>query len=199
MHETSEKVEEFRERVRSKYPRQKENNFRIPWYVLVVNALLIVYILFMFSRREERDNQEGAVILYRNVEYRLTFVRDRTSGESLAALSLRARGEGRVSTRFREALASIEFYQGGRRVAGEKIGGGVTMLDLSSGETRTYVAPVPVEDIRSYSRTPGAAMTPAKRSLVSLEARHMPLTALLTINTDEAVATMFDYRFYEVE
>ncbi len=199
MKETSEKVEEFKARVRSKYPRQKEHSFKIPWYVLVVNMLLIVYILFVFSRREERESQGGTAILYRNIEYRLSFIKDRTTGESLAALSLRSQGPGRLTMRYREALGTLEFYQGKSRVAVEKIGGGVNMITLEPGETRTYTATVPVNDIRTFSQAPCAVMVPAKRSLVSLEARHLPLTARLIINTDDAVASIFDYRFYEVD
>lgn len=197
MPEISPKVEEFKERVRSRYPRRKEPNFRIPWYVLVVNMLLIAYILFIYGRRPS-DDEPGTTIIYGGAEYRLSIVRDASSGEKIAALTVRNIIEGNNTLSYEHAVATIEFIHGKKSVIAEKIGDGITHITFSAGEVRTFIVPLAIDRLFEYAKTNKDTSSTRKRSLISLEAEYFPYSARLTIHTALPVMSIFEYRLYGV-
>lgn len=198
MAEISPKVEEFKERVRSKYPRRKEPNFRIPWYVLVVNMLLIAYILFIYGRRPAED-ESGTILQYSGAEYHLSIIRDTGTGEKIASLTVRNLLNGNNSLAFETHLASLEFYHGKNLVASEKIGDGINILAFKSGEIRTFVVPLPLGKLVEYAQSRNNTSARKKRSLITVEPDYFPFSARLTIHLRVPVASIFEYRVYGVK
>jgi hypothetical protein len=198
MPEISHKVEEFRERVRSKYPQRKEPNFRIPWYVLVVNMLLIAYILFIYGRRPT-DDECGTIIHYGGAEYQLAILSDASTGEKIASLTIRNLINARNTLTFRNNPANIEFYHGKTLVASEKIGDGITSLVFDTGEIRTFIVPIPLQKLAEYAKTNRDRTAKKRRSLITLEPEYFPFSARLTIYTASPVVSIFDYKLFGVK
>ncbi len=195
MAEISPKVEEFRERIRSKYPRRKEPNFRIPWYVLVVNMLLIAYILFIYGRKPS-DDESGTTLQYDGAEYHLSIVREAGSDEKIASLTVRNLLNDKNTLVFANAIASLEFYHGKNLVDSEKIGDGITTMVLNPGEFRTFVVPIPLGKLIEWAKNLNGSSARKKRSLISVEPDYVPLSAWLTIHSRIPVTSIFEYRVY---
>ncbi len=198
MSEISPKVEEFRERVRAKYPRRKEPNFRIPWYVLVVNMLLIAYILFIYGRKPAED-ESGTTLQFNGAEYHLLVVREAGSDEKIASLTVRNLINTKNNLVFVNAIASLEFYHGKKLVASEKIGDGINSMAFNPGEFRTFVVSIPQGKLIEYAKSRNDLSARKKRSLISMEPDYVPFSARLTIHLRMPVASIFEYRVYGVK
>jgi hypothetical protein len=200
MAETSDKLEEFKERVRSRYPHSRpQGRLGVPWYILVVNVLLIGYILFIYGRQSTRDEAAGAMIQYRNIEYRLTIIKERDSGERMITVATRALGQGSVTARYAGPVATVEFRHGNSAIASVNLGEGAGTLAFKGGEMKTFVESYPLLPLVKYAAANPGSLQPKKKSLISTEARHLPMSLMLTVHTDDPVSTSVDYKFYEVD
>ncbi|MCX7679625.1 MAG: hypothetical protein N2316_10460 [Spirochaetes bacterium] len=196
MQEISPKVEEFKRRVREKYPRRSEPNFRIPWYILVVNMLLIAYILYIYTRRQSDDPYQ-VTLQYGGAEYHLSIIRDVTTGDKIASLAVRNLMNNYLSLRFDPYLASLEFYHGKKMISSEKIGDGITSLVCGKGESRTFTIPVPLHKLIEYARRENEKSGKRKKSLITVEPNYFSYTVRLIVHTGIPVATIFEYRIYD--
>lgn len=196
--EISPKVEEFKERIRAKYPRRKEPNFRIPWYVLVVNMLLIAYILYIYGQKPS-DEPYSTTLQYEGVEYHLSIIKDTTSGEKIAHLTVRNLHKSDVTILFNNRIASLEFCHGKNVVDRGEFGQGINSLVVGNGEMKTFVMPISLNALFEYAKKTDHAIVNKRKSLFTVEHSYFPFTARFTIHTRVPVITIFEYRIYEVK
>ncbi len=198
MAEISPKVEEFKERVRSKYPHRQEPNFRIPWYVLVVNMLLIAYILFIYGRKPS-DDESGTTLWYGGAEYHLSIIQDTGSTEKIASLTVRNLMNGNNVLTFDSYLASLDFYHGKYPVASEKVGDGISILAFNAGELKTFVVSIPMGTLIKYAKSRNDASARKRRSLLSMEPDYFSYSARLTIHSRVPVTSIFEFKVFGVK
>ena len=200
MSETSAKLEEFKERVRSRNPgNTPQSRFRIPWYILIINILLIAYIIFVFSRRGDQENRRETLIEYGGTEYHFIISRDTDGNDYLFTLTTRSITEKTIRLDFNQSMAEIGLYRGTTKLTSIELGRGVKDLELRQSEMRSFTGRIPGSTIRIIAAENQGLAEPVRRSLVMAEERHIPVIVRLTINTKSPVSTVFNFKLYGVD
>ena len=200
MPETSIKLEEFKERMRSRHNRNSpQSRFRIPWYILIVNILLIAYIIFSFNRRGDQETRKEALIEYGGVEYHFVISQETDGNDYILTLATKSLLEKTILLGFQESVAAVGLYRGERELSRIEMGRGVNKVELRHAEMRSYTGRIPGSTVREIAADNSDMIQPVRRSLVMTDERHIPVTVKLTINTKPSISTIFNFKLYGIK
>lgn len=190
--ETSEKVEEFMERARSRYARNTlEKKKRFPRFLIVINVLVVILVLYLYLTGNPVKTYFKTNMNMGGVNYNVSLSRESRSGKLIFRVTLASRSEGPVTVPFDDrGAACLTLFYGQREILGRCAGGKIREVVLRKNDTRTFAAFLQRNDISSTLKAQfGEKPFMEHRRFFNPGKTLIPLRAVVTINTGGGVSS----------
>ena len=199
--ETSEKVDEFMERARSRFARETpEKKKRFPRFLIAVNTLVILLVLYLYLTGDPTKTYLKSRMNMGGVEYNVSLTRESGSGTFLFKVKLVSRKDAAFAVPFDgNGVACLKLYYGDREILGRCAGNDIREVALRKNGTRTFAAFMQRSGISAMLKErAGEAPFREHRKFFNPGKTLIPLRAVVTINTGGGVSSEHIIK-YEVE
>ncbi len=189
--------ESFREkilnRVRSRdQAGETSRKRRITTFILIVDAIAVVLILFYFSNRNPEGEYTSTTFNLRGIEYRFSISQESGRGDHTVALSLHSTSESKKTARFRGSIAAVTVLYGDDTVDRINIGKNIDAITLLPGESKNFIEIIPHTEIEEYIRQTGDIAVKRDGSIFSTK-KGVPFTAVINLYTGDEMSTSLKY------
>jgi hypothetical protein len=196
--ETSDKVEEFMERARSRYARIKpEKKKRFPRFLVVVNIMVIILVLYLYITSDPMKTYFTASMNVGGVNYDASLSRESGTATYLFKVILRSQKDEAVAVPFDgTGVACLKLYYGNMEIMERCAGRDVREVSLMKKMKRTYAAFLQRSGITEMLREK-AGEQPFRdhKKYFNPGKTLIPLRAVVTINTGGGVSSEHTFKY----
>ncbi len=196
--ETSEKVEEFMERARSRYTRIKpEKKKRFPRFLVVVNVMVIILVLYLYITSDPTKTYFTSSMNMGGVHYNVSLTRESGTETFLFKVILLSRKDEAVAVPFDgNGVACLKLFYGNREIMERCAGREVTEVALMKKVKRTYAAFLQSSGITAMLREKaGERPFQDHRKFFNPGKTLIPLRAVVTINTGGGISSEHTFKY----
>ena len=187
--------EEMMEKINSRKKRpMSQKRRKLPQFFIFLNIFIIAVMVFHYYRSTPERQYYSTVLMYGGVQYRFSITRDVTQqfNYSLTAKNLQG---ALVRVPFRDPVATVSIRHEDALVSTIKLGGNLREISLKPGDSKVFVESTGVGVFVDFANANRDLITPKRRSFLSSEKRHIPLSAEIRLETREPVATVLDFKY----
>ncbi len=199
--ETSEKVEEFIERARSRFAKETpEKKKRFPRFLIVVNTLVVLLVLYLYLTGDPTKTYFKSRMNMGGVQYNVSLTRESGSGTFLFTVKLVSMRDAAVAVPFDgNGVGCLKLYYGENEITGRCAGKELREVVLQKNGTKTFAVFMRRNDITAIlKKREGERLFREHRRFFNPGKTLIPLRAVVTINTGGGVSSEYTIK-YEVE
>ena len=178
---------------RKKRPLSKKRR-KLPSFLIFLNIFIIAVMIFHYYRSSPERQYYSTVLIYSGVQYRFSITRD-VSQQFNYSLTVKNLQGAMARVPFRDPVATVSIRHEDSLVSTVKLGGSVREISLKPGDSRAFVVSTGVGAFVDFANANRELITPKRRSFLSSEKRHIPLSAEIRLETREPVATVLDFKY----
>lgn len=169
---------------------------KLPSYIIFLNVFLIAVMVFHYYRTSNPERQYyTTVLVYGGVQYRFSITRDGVTQKITHALTAKNIRNAIVRVPFSDPVATITVRHDETVVSTVKLGDKVREISLKPGDTRVFAESTGVGAFVDFANANRDLITPQRRTFLSSEKRHIPMSAEIKLETREPVATLLDFKY----
>lgn len=187
--------DEMMEKIHSRKKRPlSQKKRKLPQFFVFLNIFLIAVMVFHYYRSTPERQYYSTVLIYGGVQYRFSITRDVTQQFNY---TLTAKNLQNVTARvpFRDPVATVSIRHEDLTVSAIRLGEKVRDISLKPGDTRAFVVTTGVGTYVDFANANRDLITPKRRSFLSSEKRHIPLSAEVRLETREPVSTVLEFKY----
>jgi len=196
MPEKSTFTEKTLQKIRSGGKSEKSRRkIRLSRIILVIDALLIVLIVFYFNTRDTGKTYKTSTLTCSEIKFRLSVNSDPETSAYMFTITAEPLRDRETTLKFRGTLAHLDIIHENSVIIKRSIGEPLTSLTLAPGDARTFVSVIEKETLKQA--LPGSLRPekPERKTLFQFNAAGVPLTARITINTPDPVSSELPFIF----
>lgn len=186
-------VMEKLDRIKSAPSTQKKK--KLPRFIIFLNIFLIGVMVFHYYRGMPGNEYYSTVIIYGGIQYRFSITREGAARKFIYSLTAKNARNTAVRVPFRGNVATVSIRNDETVVSAVKLGDGVRDLFLNPGDSKAFVESTGVGAFVDFANANRDLVTPRRRTIMSSEKRHIPMSAEVRLETGEPVATVLDFKY----
>ncbi|MDY6932966.1 MAG: hypothetical protein SVZ03_01930 [Spirochaetota bacterium] len=171
---------------------------RLSKIILIIDIIVIVIILAIINQRGHESIYHTTSLILDEMEYRFSLIREEKSSNYVLSVTIKSNSNVEKSYYYNNSIADINIQHAEAKIFNLSIGDNISSVKLLPGELKTFVKGIDISYFRRYAEENPEHITPPQKTLISLEKRHVPLQAVITLNTKERVSTKLNFK-YRVE
>ena len=199
MNENRDFTQDTLKRIRSgEKPENSLKKRRLSRIILFIDIIIVVLILAYFNRRGTESYYHTNSLTLNNLEYRFSLVNERKYSNYIFSLTIKSNSTSEEQYYYNKSIADLTIQHDKEIIYKTSIGDNITSIKLLPGEIKTIVKEIDTNYFIKYAKEHTEYIIPKNKTLLALERRHIPLQAIITLNTSEVISTILNFKF-EIE
>lgn len=168
---------------------------KLPAFFVFLNIFIIAIMAFHYYRNVPERQYFTTLLSYSGVQYRFSITRDEATQKLSYSLTAKNSADALVRVAFRDPVATVSVRHEDTVVSTVKLGEKIRELTLKPGDSKVFVESTGVGAFVDFTNANRELITPKRRTFLSSEKRHIPLSAEVRLETREPVATVLDFKY----
>ncbi len=182
-----------------KKEKRPSNKRKVPGFLLFINLLLVLTIIYLFKSEHSDSPYFTTSLSYRNASFRYTVSRRKKSDQYIFSLTINSNSLKDITLPFKGlSILTVKIKYMDQTITTFEVGEKPGILLLKTQEAKSFMKSLDREVIRTFALENPQCIIPQQKSLIPLDVRHIPLQAVITLNSGEPVSTYLNFK-YEVD
>ena len=193
----NDEIKEKIERVRQGLPPKPSKTKKISGFLIIINLIVILAMVTIYKKTPTR-NYTTTTLEYDRINYNIVIAKNIKTGRHILTIALNSLAPGELTALYHSSIMQITFQSEGQFIYGTEIGRNETRQTFRPFEKRVFETMMDDAKIIDFIDNHPQSLIPRRKSNLIGDPQHLPLTAVIKINTEKPVTLIVELK-YETE